>query len=168
MRKLLFTLLSLFTLTINAQIFTKKTVVDKFDDTILDKEQKTLIQKNDTAFVIEEKGNKPITYIITGKLDDLTQGDKDHIVNLVDDVWGYEEVWSLVLESDFPKYVEAFTEARFEPDREKRHSLMEKYIDKYAYYIVHRVVTTKYTHEFQSELIWVQKGEHNGRTIYQR
>lgn len=142
--------------------------MDKFDDVTLNKEQKTLIQKNDTAFIIEEKGSKPVTYMITGKLDQLAQGDKDNIVNLIDDVWGYEEVWAVVLESDFPKYVEAFSESMLEPDLEKRNALINKYIDKYSYYIIHRVVTTRYTHEFQSELIWVQKGENNGRTIYQR
>ena len=48
----------------DAQIFTQKTIRDKFDDVVSKREIKTLITKNDTAIIIEEKGNEPVTYVI--------------------------------------------------------------------------------------------------------
>ena len=166
MRNLLIFSMLIAALSCNAQIFNHKKVLDKFDDAIYNGAQKTLIEKNDTAFIIEEKGRKPITYIIVNRAEYACAGDKDNIVNLVQDVYGYEECWSVVLENEYADYSNDRLEYMFEPDDEKRMAMISKVVDKYTHFITHRVVTTQYTHQFLNEYYWVQKGDKNGRTIY--
>ena len=80
----------------DAQIFTRKTIRDKFDDVVSKREIKTLITKNDTAIIIEEKGNEPVTYKVLFEF--VSEGSEDNIVRLVDDVYGYEKSWLVVLD----------------------------------------------------------------------
>ena len=68
----------------DAQIFTQKTIRDKFDDVVSKREIKTLITKNDTAIIIEEKGKKSVTYLILSEIESM--GSKDNIVQLVGNV----------------------------------------------------------------------------------
>ena len=70
----------------DAQIFTYKMIKDKFDDIVLEREIKTFVIKNDTAFIIEEKGNEPVTYKILSEIE--SEGSKDNIVQLVGNVYG--------------------------------------------------------------------------------
>lgn len=80
----------------DAQIFTQKQIKDKFDDVVSKREIKTLITKNDTAIIIEEKGNEPVTYKVLFEFD--SKGSENNIVRLVDDVYGYEKSWIVVLD----------------------------------------------------------------------
>lgn len=80
----------------DAQIFTQKEIRDKFNDIISKREIKTLITKNDTAIIIEEKGNEPVTYKVLFEFD--SKGSEDNIVRLVDNVYGYEKSWIVVLD----------------------------------------------------------------------
>lgn len=80
----------------DAQIFTQKTIRDKFDDVVSKREIKTLITKNDTAIIIEEKGKEPVTYKVLFEFD--SNGSEDNIVRLVDNVYGYEKSWIVVLD----------------------------------------------------------------------
>ena len=154
----------------NAQsyILTQKMVVDKFDDVISNREQKTIVTKTDSTFVIEEKGKEPVTYRILNYAEYNSKGDKDNIVNLVDNVYGYQECWAVILESDVPEYNTEYTSLIFESDKEKRNKDIEKLIERFYYYIIHRVVTTQYAHHILGQHIWVQKGDNNGRTIYSK
>ena len=154
----------------NAQsyILTKKMVMDKFDDVLLDRDQKTIVTKSDSTFVIEEKGKEPVTYRILNYAEYNSKGDKDNIVNLVDNVYGYQECWAVILESDVPEYNTEYASLIFEPDKEKRNKGIEKLIERFYYYIIHRVVTTQYTHHILVQHIWVQKGDNEGRTIYSK
>ena len=154
----------------NAQsyILTKKTVLDKFDDVFLERDQKTIVTKTDSTFVIEEKGKEPVTYRILNYAEYNSKGDKDNIVNLVDNVYGYQECWAVILESDVPEYNTEYTSLIFESDKEKRNKDIEKLIERFYYYIIHRVVTTQYAHHILGQHIWVQKGDNNGRTIYSK
>lgn len=155
-------------LSANAQIFTHKRVLDKFDDVILDKDQKTLIERTDSTFIVEEKGKDPVTYVILNFAEYNSMGDKDNIVNLVDNVFGYQECWSVILESDAPEYFKEYVSCIAETDEAKRLKDIEKMVEKYCYYITRRVVTTQYTHQYIAEHLWVQKGDKNGRTIYSK
>ena len=87
MKKFLILILTaLVTVAANAQIFTHKVIRDKFDDVVSERDIKTLITKNDTAFIIEEKGNEPVTYKILSEIE--SEGSKDNIVQLVGNVYG--------------------------------------------------------------------------------
>lgn len=153
----------------DAQIFTQKTIRNKFDDVVSKREIKTLITKNDTAFIIEEKGKKPVTFKILNELE--FKGSKDNIVQLVGNVYGYEEYWCVILEKDIKDYFLDYIAMLNETDDSKRHDLISKLIEKYSYYITHRVVTDKYGTELDCEFYWIQKASFNGnnkRTIYSK
>ena len=68
----------------------------KFNDIISKREIKTLITKNDTAIIIEEKGKEPVTYKVLFEFD--SNGSEDNIVRLVANVYGYEKSWIVVLD----------------------------------------------------------------------
>ena len=143
----------------DAQIFTQKTIRDKFDDVVSKREIKTLITKNDTAIIIEEKGKKSVTFKILNEIG--FNGNKDNIVQLVGNVYGYEKSWGVILEKDFKDYQSAFSN---EED-------VSKLIEKYCYFITHRVVTDRYGLQFLSEHYLIEKISKNGnyeRIIYGR
>lgn len=134
---IVFTLLLSIVLKVDAQIYTYKCVLDKFNDVLLEKDLKTLVTQTDSMFIIEEKGSVPIEYIVLTS--SYSNGSSSNIVNLVDDVYGYEEGWIIALKKDITK----------------------KYI------ALHRVVTTQYSHEYKNELFWVE--DSNGkRIVYMR
>ena len=168
MRKIILLFLMGIALSANAQIFTQKRVLDKFDDVISDRDQKTIIEKTDSTFIIEEKGKDPVTYVIESFAQYNSKGDKDNIVNLVENVYGYQECWCVILASDALNYQNEYLNCILEKDETKRMKDIEKMVDKYCYYITRRVVTTQYTHDYIAEHVWVQKGDKNGRTIYSK
>lgn len=87
----------------DAQIYKYKEVLDKFDDTLLIKELKTLVTQTDSTFIIEEKGSVPTEYVIltSGPL----YGSANNIVNLVDDIYGYDEGWIIAQKKDITKKI---------------------------------------------------------------
>lgn len=169
MKKLQFIfLLSLVSVVVNAQIFTHKQILDKFDDVVFQRDIKTIVEKNDTTFIIEEKGASPITYLIENPIESNFLGSEDNIVNLVGNVYGYQECWCVIMKNDVENYAAAYLAAFAEFDETKRNALISKMVEEYCYYIVHRVVISQYTHELLSELYWIQKGDNDGRTIYSK
>lgn len=168
MKRFILLFLMGITLSANAQIFTHKRVLDKFDDVITDRDQKTIIEQTDSTFIIEEKGKDPVMYVIENLVQQNSMGDKDNIVNLVENVYGYQECWCVILASDALNYQNDYLNCILEKDETKRMKDIEKMVDKYCYYITRRVVTTQYTHDYIAEHVWVQKGDKNGRTIYSK
>ena len=168
MKKFLILILTaLVTVAADAQIFTQKEIRDKFDDVVSERDIKTLIEKNDTTFIIEEKGNEPVTYKILFEHESM--GSKDNIVQLVGNVYGYQEAWGVILEKYFKDYVLDNGALSNEEDDSKRNDLRSKLIEKYYYLIIHRVATTKYGTKLLGEFYWIQKASFNGnneRTIY--
>lgn len=153
----------------DAQIFTQKEIRDKFNDVVSKREIKTLITKNDTAIIIEEKGKEPVTFKILNELE--FKGSKDNIVQLVGNVYGYEEYWCVILEKDVKDYFLGISALSNEEDDSKRDDLISKLIEKYCNFITHRVVTDKYGLRFLFEHYWIEKPSFNGnneRTIYSK
>lgn len=93
-------LIAFWALAMSAQgIYTKVKKYDKFDDVIYEKTIKTLITKTDDKIIFETKGSKPVEYYYEedfGFADHI--GSRDSVVNLVNDVYGYEDRYSV-----FPK-----------------------------------------------------------------
>ena len=168
MKKFLILILTaLVTVVAHAQIFTYKMILNKFDDSVLEREIKTLITKNDTAFVIEEKGNEPVTFKILNEIE--FKGSKDNIVQLVGNVYGYEEYWCVILEKDIKDYLLDISALCNEEDDSKRHDLISKLVEKYCNFITHRVVTDQFGTKLLYEFCWIEKASMNGnseRTIY--
>lgn len=170
MKKFLILILTaLVTVAADAQIFTYKVIRNKFDDVVSKREIKTLITKNDTAIIIEEKGKEPVTFKILNELE--FKGSKDNIVQLVGNVYGYEEYWCVILEKDVKDYFLGISALSNEEDDSKRDDLISKLIEKYCNFITHRVVTDKYGLRFLFEHYWIEKPSFNGnneRTIYSK
>ena len=168
MKKFLILFLTTLVFTVaDAQIFTHKEIKDKFDDVVSECEIKTLITKNDTTFIIEEKGNEPVTYKIL--FESYSEGSKDNIVQLVGNVYGYEEYWCVILEKDIKDYLLDISALCNEEDDSKRHDLISKLVEKYCNFITHRVVTDQFGTKLLYEFCWIEKASMNGnseRTIY--
>ena len=170
MKKILILILTaLVTVVAHAQIFTYKMILNKFDDIVSEREIKTLVEKNDTTFIIEEKGNEPVTYKVLFEFD--SKGSKDNIVQRVGNVYGYQEAWGVILEKYFKDYVLDNGALSNEEDDSKRDDLISKLIEKYCNFITHRVVTDEYGLRFLFEHYWIEKPSFNGnneRTIYSK
>lgn len=142
----------------NAQIY--KTIIhyDKFDDIVKTEQRKTLVTKNDSTFVIEEKGKSPITYYILNPIKEGTIGSKDNVVNLINDVYGYQETWCVVREDMWDKYKKANTELKLNPSKEN----LDK-VRPYWLFIIHRTVTTQYSGIFLDDILWIQDENNDGK-----
>lgn len=189
MRKLLIFIMSLF-LGLQAfgqgSIYSKVLYFDKFDDIVKFDNVKTIVQKTDSTFVVETKGEKPVTYYILNVLEPNCAGDKDNIVNLVGDVYGYQTCWCVVrsdMVEDYNKDYYTVLNNCFkiidneELTDDEKGSLRRNELDKlgkYYLFVTHRVVVTEYTHSYKSEYFWVEDemstklGKDINRIIYER
>lgn len=152
--------LVLFSTSLFGQVYTHRTKRDKFDEVLAHEEIRTLIVQTDSTFVIETKGFKPHTYYILNKVEAGSNGSKDNIVNLVNNVWGYEESWCVIREKD----AEAYSKLLY------RHYNGWDVVDemqKYWIFITRRVIVTQYIHNYEAEYLWLLDREGN-RIIYSK
>lgn len=92
-RFLIICILACVSIVSNAQpslIFTRKIIFDKFEDVVFDENIKTLVTIYSDAIFIEEKGNYPVELKVGDIVD--SRGDKDNIVKLYDNIYGYQVV----------------------------------------------------------------------------
>ena len=159
MKKQLFTLIFVFAgLYCNAQIYKSIKYYDKFDDVLKTEQRKTLITKTDSTFIVEEKGKNPVVYYILNAVSQGTKGSKDEIVNLIDNVYGYEETWCVVRNDMMEKYREAQYNYYLDDSRTN----LEK-LQTYWLFIVHRTITTQFSGSFLDEIFWVQDELSDGK-----
>lgn len=145
-------------LSCNAQIYKSIKYYDKFDDVIKSEQRKTLVTMTDSTFIVEEKGKDPVVYQIMDTVSEGTKGSKDEIVNLVNDVYGYQEAW-LVLRSDMKEgYHEALANCVIDDTKTNR----EK-VASFLLFIVHRTITTQYTGRFLNEYFWIKDELSDGK-----
>lgn len=103
MKKLfLLSILLITSIVCNAQgIYTSIIKFDKFDDIVWRKDIKTLITKTDTTFIIETKGQNPEEYYyLDNAFLAIHAGSRDSIINLVENVWGYEDQYIVFTKKD--------------------------------------------------------------------
>ena len=160
----------LFALISNAQIFTEVKYLDKFDDVIKTVQKKTLVSLTDSTIIVEENGKKPVVYYILNPVPDATQGSKDEVVNLVGDVYGYQEAWCVVREDMIADYRKVEVECFRNQTKEN----MEK-IQHYWIFAIHRTITTQYTQTYLNEYFWFSDesnddklGKSVNRIVYSR
>lgn len=92
-RFLIICILACVSIISNAQpslIFTRKIIFDKFEDVVFDENIKTLVTIYSDAIFIEEKGDYPVKLKVGDIVD--VKGDKDNIVKLYDNIYGYQAV----------------------------------------------------------------------------
>ena len=171
MKKILVFILGLLVYVISyGQIYTSVKYLDKFDDVVKEQTVKTIVEKTDSTFVIETKGKEPLEYrIVMNNIFD-SAGSEEETVNLFDNVYGYQESWVVMTLNDYKKWGEEY-------EKWTNSGLNQEYFPqtvKYALIVVHRVIKTQFTHDFVSELFWVQDENHThlgkdiDRIIYRR
>lgn len=177
-RNLLTVLLCLSSLFSMAQnVFTKFEHRDKFDDIVSSKYVKTLITKTDSVFVIETKGQKPVEYrYIDVPLFSAHIGSRDSLVNLVADVYGYEDQYKVFTNEDLSKVVaEVQKETEDLPDslvfEDKMKmlfgmKLLEK-IEEYPTISIRTISRYSFSYEYDTDLFWI-KFPDGSRYIYHR
>ena len=142
-------------LSVNAQIFSQIIHVDKFDDFIKQEEHKTLITENDSTFIIEEKGREPKVYIKLIINEGNTKGSKDNVVNLANNIYGYQKTWSVIRYEDKDKFFNIF-------DKDLKDEEDYKTLLNYWLHLTHRVISRyKYSFEYDGEIIWVENESPN-------
>ena len=159
MKKILFVIVTLLaSLSVSAQIFDTLEKRDKFDDVLKRETIKTLVTFTDSIITIETKGRKAQDYIVVNVADYGCKGDEDNIVNLVNDVWGYQKCWCVVKSEDGDAFLDAYHKVMKE-------ELPTETLNKYWRWITDRVVTTRYTHTFEDRIVWVNEPDQS-RIIY--
>lgn len=176
MKKILVLILGLIPFFGYGQIYSSTRYLDKYDDLVSEKNEKTLIEKTDSTFIIDTKGKTPKVYFILNYAKYNSAGDKDNIVNLINDIYGYQESWCVIRNEDKDDYIKACAEwynknADKIKSGEETGDLPDE-ITKYWLFVVHRVVTTQYTHTYESEYFWIEDvastklGKNINRIIY--
>ena len=125
---LIICIIALTSIVSNAQslmLFTRRIILDKFDDTILDERKKTLVTIEDDTLIIEEKGCNPVVLKLNNLID--FEGSKDNIVNLYDNVYGYQTVYYCCSEDNTP------------------------------FIFVYRVIADKYSKSITDEIVWLER-----------
>lgn len=137
-------------LSVNAQLFTKIRYYDKFDDIVKEETHKTLVTKTDSTFIIEEKGREPKVYYILNEAPYGTSGDKDNVVNLINNVYGYQTTWCVIKNEDKERYFIDYNKIIESKNRDF------KLLSKYWLFITHRVISSsRYSFEYETEFFWI-------------
>jgi hypothetical protein len=182
MKKVLTTLffLHLLALVTNAQIYTSVAYYDKFDDVIKKEQRKTLIEKTDSTIIIEEKGKKPVVYYIVNEVEELMNGSKNNIVNLIDNVYGYQEGWCLVRYDLIDQYFDTYSKVYVECIKDRLEDVLKddsiddskddskikeklSILRHYWIFATHRTITTQYTGSFIADVFWLEDEENEDR-----
>lgn len=166
MQRLIITFpLLLLCITVNAQTFANKLVIDMSDNVILsDNIESVVIHDVEKGMItIEENGRQPQVFRIIRWCDYSSSGDEENIVNLVDNIYGYQNTWCAVKESDYDAYARILESIELEeiPRAEGLNEML-----KLWYFIIHRVVHSPSTHSYQTELWWIQDENNGLKTIY--
>lgn len=162
MKKLFLSLvLFISALSASAQIFDTLEQRDKFDDVLKRETIKTLITFTDTVITIETKGRKAQDYMVINLAEYNCKGDENNIVNLINDVWGYQKCWTVVKAEEAGNYISDYLKVMND-------ELDKNVLKKYWQWITDRVVTTQYSHTFIDRIIWVSEPEGSKieRTIF--
>ena len=144
MRKILFILFTIFSICCNAQIYNTIKYYDKFDDIIKTERVKTLINIGEIKkgnglelreITIETKGKPIETYI---SINCINIGRKDSIVNLVEDIYGYQMNYYCFNEKDsvyfineilIPFYTKCSTNEEMIEDLKEMYEISDKQKD---------------------------------------
>lgn len=171
MKKILFLSLVFFSLAANAQVFTLVETKNKFDDVVQSMKVKTLIEWSDSTVTVQIKGRNPVKYRLLRKMKVGSMGSEDNIVNLVDDVYGYQDMWTACLERQYPAYLaelDAFIKSGNSKDDAKIKELYNRVKKDYYYYIIDRVITTQDTGVYLAECVWIRHADGGNRVVYYR
>lgn len=176
MKKLIaVTIVLMCALTASAQtIYTSIDKYDKFDDVVWTKQIKTIISKSYSTIVVETKGQKPTEYEYLNEPLFATQtGSREDLVNLVNDIYGYESSYCL-----FPKgtIVKTYETVKSEiPDSLATEDMIDAKVKLKLMLLKYDMPTitfrsisySQYSFEYRTELAWIRFTD-GSRVIYRK
>lgn len=176
MRQTLFALFCILSVVCNAQgIYRTVMKYDKFDDVVWKRDVKTLITKTDTTFVVETKGQKPVEYYyVDNFMRAWHTGSKDSLVNLTQDVWGFEDEYLVLTTKDIKELKDyAWERVKDLPDSlifEEKIQMIAglKIIENYKKYpriVVRTISGYAHYYEYEREYFWIEFND-GSRIIY--
>ena len=171
-------LIAFWALAMSAQgIYTRVKKYDKFDDVIYEKTIKTLITKTYDKIIFETKGSKPVEYYYEEDswfADHI--GSRDSVVNLVNDVYGYEDRYSVFPKETIDVVKKIVSEkAKNTPDSlltDDRIAAMQKWelfrrIPNAPEVVFRTISETSYDFMYDTDLVWI-KFKDGSRIIYSK
>lgn len=163
MKKILIFVLCLLPLFSYGQVYSSIMYFDKFDDLTKEEKVKTLVTQTDSTFVIETKGRTPQIYYIVNYAPYNSMGSKEDVVNLTGNIYGYQDCWCIIKEEDVETYKNEYIkwfnkrkEVQTEEEKVDADGGLTNNLSKYWLFAVHRVITTQYSHTYQTEYFWLQ------------
>lgn len=163
-------------------IYSKATKYDKFDDVVWTKRVKTLITLTGNVLTLETKGQAPITYMCS---EYKKTGSKDKIVNLIQNVHGYQIDYLCYTEKEgmtmFDKLNKAGVFDINDPSDDFANSIT-KYAEKHPVeaigfvqdilkiakkFTIRYISRYEFTYEYLTDLAWIEYPD-GSRIIYER
>ena len=172
MKKLIaITFVLMCTLTVSAQtIYSSIEKYDKFDDVVWTKKIKTIISKSYSTI----KGQKPTEYEYLNEPLFATQtGSREDLVNLVNDVYGYESTYCLFPKGTIEKTYETIKSEI--PDSLATEEMIDAKVklklmvlmDDMPTITFRTVSYSQYSFEYETELAWIRFKD-GSRVIYRK
>lgn len=176
MKKLIaITFVLMCTLTVSAQtIYSSIEKYDKFDDVVWTKKIKTIISKSYSTIVVETKGQKPTEYEYLNEPLFATQtGSREDLVNLVNDIYGYESIYCLFPKGTIEKTYETIKSEI--PDSLATEEMIDAKVklklmvlmDDMPTITFRTVSYSQYSFEYETELAWIRFKD-GSRVIYRK
>ena len=176
MKKLIaVTIVLMCALTASAQcIYTSIDKYDKFDDVVWTKQIKTIISKSYSTIVVETKGQKPTEYEYLNEPLFVTQtGSREKLVNLVNDIYGYESSYCLFPKGTIEKTYETIKSEI--PDSLATEEMIDAKVklklmvlmDDMPTITFRTVSYSQYSFEYETELAWIRFTD-GSRVIYRK
>lgn len=176
MKKLIaVTIVLMCALTASAQgIYTSIDKYDKFDDVVWTKQIKTIISKSYSTIVVETKGQKPTEYEYLNEPLFVTQtGSREKLVNLVNDIYGYESSYCLFPKGTIEKTYETIKSEI--PDSLATEEMIDVKVklklmvlmDDMPTITFRTVSYSQYSFEYETELAWIRFTD-GSRVIYRK
>lgn len=172
MKKLIaITFVLMCTLTVSAQtIYSSIEKYDKFDDVVWTKKIKTIISKSYSTI----KGQKPTEYeYLNEPLFETQTGSREDLVNLVNDVYGYESTYCLFPKGTIEKTYETIKSEI--PDSLATEEMIDAKVklklmvlmDDMPTITFRTVSYSQYSFEYETELAWIRFKD-GSRVIYRK
>lgn len=155
-------------------LFFNREKYDKFDDVVWTKKIKTIISQSYSTIVVETKGQKPTEYEYLNEPLFATQtGSREDLVNLVNDVYGYESTYCLFPKGTIEKTYETIKSEI--PDSLATEEMIDAKVklklmvlmDDMPTITFRTVSYSQYSFEYETELAWIRFKD-GSRVIYRK
>lgn len=161
---LIISLLLLFANASYAQVYSRKIIMDRYDDILSSENVKTIIrpfsEDGMKLISIDEKRHLGKLYCILEDLEERSIGSADHPEVLAGKAYGYQVAWRVTDLRGMKKMTKLI-------DKEEETGDYQD-IDRESTIAVHRVILDPKTNEYVTELWWFQKVKNGRRIIYEK